>query len=172
MFPCLIPPAQTWPQGTGTKALDSREPGASQVESLGKGTSAAPILVVLPEVTSEIKVTKALHVLRLPSPCSGTHERTHLRAHHQLRDTVHHRHGGCGQWHLLPPVLALQPAEVRGLSGGCLRLLTHAASTFISIAVDVLLATVERCPLKTHRRLAKRLRSSPSQTPLKTRMSP
>lgn len=39
---------------------------------------------------------------------------THLRAHHQLRDAVHHRHSGRGQRHLLLPVLALQPAEAKG----------------------------------------------------------
>lgn len=53
VFTCLIPPAQTWLQGTGAKALESREPDASQVESLGKETSATPMLVVLPEVTSD-----------------------------------------------------------------------------------------------------------------------
>lgn len=41
--------------------------------------------------------------------------RTHLGADHQLWDAVHHGHGGRGQWHLLLPILALQPAEAKGL---------------------------------------------------------
>lgn len=127
------------------------------MESLGKETSTAPRLVVLPEVTSQIEVIKALHVLRLPSPCYGT------PGWHSPRSSPSAL-GHCApstQW-----LWTVASAASRSCSAACgnERAADNAVSTFISIVVDVLLATAERCPLKTHGRLAKQLSSSPLQS--------
>lgn len=65
-------------------------------------------------------------------PSRSARRQTHLGADHQLGDAVHHGHGGRGQWHLLLPILALQPAEAKGLLSS-----PHTESTVSGICAGV-----------------------------------
>ena len=64
-------------------------------------TTATPV----PSVFSGLVPLPGPPTLPAPAP-----QDTYLGAKHELGDAVHHGHGGRGQRHLRPPVLALQPA--------------------------------------------------------------